>query len=79
MSAAAVTKELASHSQREYDTIVRNYANGDMVGHSGNLRRGYNGGRNSGSVLGKTCQRISEVGGQMLITADHGNVEKCEI
>ena len=77
MSAAAVTKELvqAIHSG-EYDTIVCNYANGDMVGHSGNLAAAITAVETLDQCLAKLVSAISEVGGQMLITADHGNVEK---
>ena len=77
MSAATVTKELveAIHS-RKYDTIICNYANGDMVGHSGDLSAAIAAVETLDASLAQLVEAISEVDGQMLITADHGNVEK---
>ena len=77
MSAAAVTKELveAIHSGK-YDTIVCNYANGDMVGHSGNLPAAISAVETLDDCLARLVSAITDVKGQMLITADHGNVEK---
>ncbi|MAD07707.1 MAG: phosphoglycerate mutase (2,3-diphosphoglycerate-independent) [Gammaproteobacteria bacterium] len=77
MSAAAVTKELvaAIHSG-DYDTIICNYANGDMVGHSGNLAAAIKAVETLDTCIAQLVEAISAVNGQMLITADHGNVEK---
>jgi 2,3-bisphosphoglycerate-independent phosphoglycerate mutase len=77
MNAASVTKELveAIHSGK-YDTIVCNYANGDMVGHSGNLEAAIVAVETLDDCMAKLVTAITEVRGQMLITADHGNVEK---
>jgi len=77
MSAATVTKELveAIHSGK-YDTIICNYANGDMVGHSGDLSAAIAAVETLDVSLAQLVEAISAVDGQMLITADHGNVEK---
>ena len=77
MSAATVTKELveAIHSGK-YDTIICNYANGDMVGHSGDLSAAIAAVETLDVSLAQLVEAISAVNGQMLITADHGNVEK---
>ena len=77
MSAAAITKELvaAVHSGK-YDTIICNYANGDMVGHSGDLSASVAAVETLDVSIGQLVEAITAVDGQMLITADHGNVEK---
>jgi 2,3-bisphosphoglycerate-independent phosphoglycerate mutase len=77
MSAREVTDELvkAIRSQR-FDAIVCNYANADMVGHTGNFDAAVAAVEVLDECLGRLEAAIDEVGGQMLITADHGNVEK---
>jgi 2,3-bisphosphoglycerate-independent phosphoglycerate mutase len=79
MSAAKVTDELikAIRSQ-EFDFIVCNYANGDMVGHTGNFAAAVQAVETLDACLGRLVTTIEEAGGQMLITADHGNVEQME-
>ena len=63
-------------ASRQYDAIVCNFANGDMVGHTGNLRRGDQGGRDARHCVGRVVAgRCATIGGEVLITADHGNVE----
>ena len=77
MSARKVTDELivAIHS-REYDAIVCNYANGDMVGHSGKLEPAIAAVETPDECLARLEEAIADAGGQMLVTADHGNVEQ---
>ena len=77
MSARKVTDELiaAIHSGN-YDAIVCNYANGDMVGHSGKLEPAIAAVETLDECLARLEQAIEAVGGQMLVTADHGNVEQ---
>ena len=77
MSAHKVTQELirALQSQR-FDVIVCNYANGDMVGHCGKLEPAIEAVETLDHCLGLLRQAVDEAGGQMLITADHGNVEQ---
>jgi 2,3-bisphosphoglycerate-independent phosphoglycerate mutase len=77
MSARKVTDELvAAIRSRAYDVIVCNYANGDMVGHTGIFDAAVKAVETLDGCLGRLEQAIAEVGGQMLITADHGNVEQ---
>jgi 2,3-bisphosphoglycerate-independent phosphoglycerate mutase len=77
MSAAKVTQELITAIEnRAFDVIVCNFANGDMVGHTGNFDAAVKAVETLDTCLGKLCTAITAVGGQMLITADHGNVEQ---
>ncbi|MFW6092926.1 MAG: 2,3-bisphosphoglycerate-independent phosphoglycerate mutase [Pseudomonadota bacterium] len=77
MSAAKVTDELiAAIRSREYDAIVCNYANGDMVGHTGDFDAAVRAVETLDQCLGRLEAALAEVGGQMLVTADHGNVER---
>jgi 2,3-bisphosphoglycerate-independent phosphoglycerate mutase len=77
MSAAKVTSELVDAiKRREFDVIVCNYANGDMVGHTGNFDAAVAAVETLDQCLAKLSEAIASVGGQMLITADHGNVEQ---
>jgi 2,3-bisphosphoglycerate-independent phosphoglycerate mutase len=77
MSARKVTDELvAAIRSRAFDMIICNYANGDMVGHSGIFDAAVKAVETLDVCLGRLEEAINEVGGQMLITADHGNVEQ---
>ena len=77
MSAHAVTDRLieAMHGGC-HDLIVCNYANGDMVGHSGDFDAAVRAVEVVDACLGRIVAGIAEVGAQCLITADHGNVER---
>ncbi len=76
MSAAEVTDKLvAAIRSRRFDLIVCNYANGDMVGHTGVFAAAVAAVETLDVCLGKLETAIAANGGQMLITADHGNVE----
>ncbi len=76
MSAPEVTEELinAIHSQK-YDVIICNFANPDMVGHTGNLPAAIQAIETIDNCLGKITAALKSVGGEALITADHGNAE----
>jgi 2,3-bisphosphoglycerate-independent phosphoglycerate mutase len=77
MSAPEVTDELvAAILSRRYDLIVCNYANGDMVGHTGVYAAAVRAVEVLDQCLGRVEQAVLEVGGQALITADHGNCEQ---
>ncbi|MCP5184203.1 MAG: 2,3-bisphosphoglycerate-independent phosphoglycerate mutase [Pseudomonadales bacterium] len=77
MSAPAVTQALeAAIRGGDFDVIVVNYANGDMVGHTGVLEAAIRAVETLDACLGKLMAAVSDVGGQMLITADHGNCEQ---
>lgn len=77
MSAIEVTDKLvAAIRNREYDVIVCNFANGDMVGHTGVLDAAIKAVEVLDTCLGRITDALLAVGGQCLITADHGNVEQ---
>ena len=77
MSADAVTDELiAAIGSQRFDLIVCNYANGDMVGHTGVFAAAVAAVETLDRCLGRLETALADHGGQMLITADHGNVEK---
>jgi 2,3-bisphosphoglycerate-independent phosphoglycerate mutase len=76
MSAREVTDKLveAIRSGR-YAAIVCNYANGDMVGHTGNLAAATQAIEVLDECIGRVVTAMREAGGEVLITADHGNAE----
>ncbi len=77
MSAFEVADKLVSAiTNREYDAIICNFANGDMVGHTGSLPAAIKAVEALDVCLGKITEALLSVGGQCLITADHGNVEQ---
>lgn len=75
MSAAEVTKRLLE-AMGSYDLIVLNFANGDMVGHTGDLDAAIAAVGVVDTCLGIAVQAIRDMGGVALITSDHGNCEK---
>jgi 2,3-bisphosphoglycerate-independent phosphoglycerate mutase len=58
-----------------FDLVVVNFANADMVGHSGKLEPTIQGVQTIDACLGRLYQSLRQKGGSMLITADHGNAE----
>ena len=77
MSAEEVTDRLVEAiASGSYDAIICNYANGDMVGHTGVFEAAVKAVETLDHCLSRLAEALAEVGGQMLITADHGNVEK---
>ena len=77
MSAPEVTDKLvAAIKSGKYDLIVCNYANGDMVGHTGVFDAAVKAVEALDSCLGRVESALMETGGQALITADHGNCEQ---
>jgi 2,3-bisphosphoglycerate-independent phosphoglycerate mutase len=76
MSAGEVTDKLvAAIESRRYQAIVCNYANGDMVGHTGNLEAATRAIEVLDECIGRVVGAMREIGGEALITADHGNAE----
>ncbi len=77
MSAPEVTDRLcdAIRSGR-FDLVICNYANADMVGHSGDFDAAVKAVEAIDRCLARVGAALDEVGGEMLITADHGNVEQ---
>jgi 2,3-bisphosphoglycerate-independent phosphoglycerate mutase len=75
MAAGEVTERLVRAIRSDYDLIVVNYANPDMVGHTGNLEAAIRAVETVDTGLGEALAAIEEVGGAMIVTADHGNCE----
>ncbi|HCH57851.1 MAG TPA: 2,3-bisphosphoglycerate-independent phosphoglycerate mutase [Rhodospirillaceae bacterium] len=77
MSAREVTERLVSEiSSGKYDFILVNYANPDMVGHTGIFSAAETAIRTVDDCIGRLADAVTGAGGTMLITADHGNAEK---
>ena len=77
MSAPAVTdRAVDAVAGGRFDLIVVNYANTDMVGHSGNLDAAMAAVTAVDRCLGRLADAVEEAGGALLITADHGNAER---
>ncbi len=76
MSAPELTDKLvAAIGSGDFDLIVVNYANGDMVGHTGNLQAAIQAAQTIDASLGRLEAAVQQAGGVMLVTADHGNIE----
>lgn len=77
MSAREVADRLLDAiGTRRYDAIVCNFANGDMVGHTGVLRAAVHAVETIDECLARVLAAIERTGSQCLVTADHGNVER---
>ena len=76
MSAEAVTEELLRRlADNPYSLVVLNFANCDMVGHSGIMAAAITAVETVDRCIGRLVERFTELGGVVLITADHGNAE----
>ena len=60
----------------KYDVIICNYPNGDMVGHTGVMSAAIKACEAVDSCIGRVVTALKDVGGECLITADHGNAEQ---
>lgn len=77
MSAAGVTEKLLKHIESDkYDFIVVNYANPDMVGHTGNYEATVKAITTADAVIRKIVDAVLAKDGIVFITADHGNAEQ---
>ena len=77
MSAYAVTEEAVKRIESgDYDVIVLNFANCDMVGHTGDFDAAVKAVEAVDECLGKVVDAIEKMGGVALITADHGNADQ---
>ena len=77
MSAFEVTDALVKAIEsREYDAIICNYANGDMVGHTGDFDASVKAVEVVDQCLARIVAAIESINGHLLVTADHGNVEQ---
>jgi 2,3-bisphosphoglycerate-independent phosphoglycerate mutase len=75
MSAGEVTERLVAAIEAGYDLIVVNYANPDMVGHTGDLEAAIAACEAVDRGLGAALAALEKAGGAMIVTADHGNCE----
>ncbi|HXF53020.1 MAG TPA: 2,3-bisphosphoglycerate-independent phosphoglycerate mutase [Hyphomicrobiaceae bacterium] len=76
MSAPELTdKAVEAIGSGKYDLIVLNYANPDMVGHTGSLPAAIKAVETVDAGLGRIAEAIRKAGGALLVTADHGNCE----
>ena len=77
MSAELVTNEVLEKLEfDQYDVIIMNYANMDMVGHTGELPAAIKACETVDRCIGRIIEKLKTIGGIALITADHGNSEK---
>ncbi|ACQ92135.1 phosphoglycerate mutase, 2,3-bisphosphoglycerate-independent [Tolumonas auensis DSM 9187] len=77
MSSGELTDKLvAAIKSGKYDVIICNYPNGDMVGHTGDFAAAVKACEAVDASVGKVVAALQEVGGECLITADHGNAEQ---
>ena len=77
MSAFELTEKLVEAiNSGKYDVIICNYANGDMVGHTGDFAAAVKAVEAVDKCLKPICDAILATDGELLITADHGNVEQ---
>jgi len=75
MSAGEVTDQLVGAIRDGYDLVVVNYANPDMVGHTGDLAAAIAACEAVDAGLGRALEALEAAGGAMIVTADHGNCE----
>ncbi len=76
MSANEITDTLLQKlDENLYDLVILNFANGDMLGHTGNMEAAIQSLEIMDICLGKLYQKIKEKNGLMIVTADHGNCE----
>ena len=77
MSAYEVTEVVLERLESDkYDVLVVNFANPDMVGHSGLLEAAVKAGEAVDECIGKILSKVKAAGGAAIVTADHGNFEK---
>ena len=75
MSAVEITDALLP-VLKDFDVVVLNYANGDMVGHTGNMDAAITAMETLDAQLSRLVPAVLDLGGVVLITADHGNAEQ---
>lgn len=75
MSSGEVTDQFVAAIEKGYDLIVVNYANPDMVGHTGDLKAAIAACEAVDHGLGRVLDALKTAGGAMIVTADHGNCE----
>lgn len=77
MSAREITREMIAYIQQDQtDVVICNFANADMVGHTGNLEASIQSCEVLDQVIGQIAKEVVPRGGVIIITADHGNAEE---
>lgn len=77
MSAYIITEKLLKElDSKEHDVVILNFANGDMVGHTGVIPAAVKAVEAVDECVGKVVDKVLELGGVALLTADHGNCEQ---
>jgi len=77
MSAFEMTRQAGrGHHRQSFDTIVVNFANPDMVGHTGIMEAAKKAVEAVDTCIGRLAEAVTAAGGSLLITADHGNIEQ---
>jgi 2,3-bisphosphoglycerate-independent phosphoglycerate mutase len=77
MSAREITREMLKQIDKNiYDVIICNFANADMVGHTGNIQAAIQSIKTLDNCLKEIVQEVGKRGGMVIITADHGNAEE---
>ncbi|HIU64123.1 MAG TPA: 2,3-bisphosphoglycerate-independent phosphoglycerate mutase [Candidatus Avacidaminococcus intestinavium] len=79
MSAYRVTNKLLEALDNDcYDVVILNFANPDMVGHTGSFEAAVRALETVDQCVGRICQKVLSLQGELCITADHGNLEEME-
>ena len=78
MSAIEISEKVQESIKKEYDFIVVNFANGDMVGHTGNLEASIKAVETVDRELGNIIKLAKEKDYSIILTSDHGNCEKMQ-
>ena len=77
MSAFELTDQLVEAiTSKKYNAIICNYANGDMVGHTGNIQAAIKAIETLDTCVGRVVSAAKQTGAEVIITADHGNAEQ---
>ena len=77
MSAKGITDNLVNDVEgRKHDVIICNFANADMVGHTGNLQAAVAAVETIDVCLGRIVKAVRDAGGILIVTSDHGNAEE---
>jgi 2,3-bisphosphoglycerate-independent phosphoglycerate mutase len=77
MNAPELTRQLVEAIESgKYDVIICNFANPDMVGHTGNFEATVTALETLDTCMGQVVAAVEKVDGEMLVTADHGNAEQ---
>lgn len=77
MSTPQITESLLKHiASKTFDFLLVNFANPDMVGHTGVVEAGIKACESVDEAVGRIVSKVTQAGGVVLISADHGNVEE---